>query len=50
MNAVGSLQTTQATWTQGIHTVATSYTGFTINPTGSTITGGTITVYGYRKA
>ena len=50
MNAVGSLQTTQATWTQGIHAVATSYTGFTINPVGSTITGGKITVYGYRKA
>jgi hypothetical protein len=50
MNAFGSLQTTQATWDQGIHAVATSYTGFTITPVGSTITGGTITVYGYRKA
>ena len=49
MNAVGSLQITQATWDQGIHAVATSYTGFTINPIGSTLTGGTITVYGYRK-
>ena len=29
---------------------ATSYTGFTLTPTGQTITGGTITVYGYRKA
>jgi len=49
MNAVGSLQTTQATWDQGIHAVATSYTGFTITPIGSTITGGTLSIYGYRK-
>jgi hypothetical protein len=28
---------------------ATSYTDFTINPIGSTLTGGTIRVYGYRK-
>jgi hypothetical protein len=33
----------------GIHTVATSYTGFTISPDAGTLTGGTITVYGYRK-
>jgi len=29
---------------------ATSYTAFTITPSGGTMTGGTITVYGYRKA
>ena len=29
---------------------ATSYTAFTVTPTPGTITGGTITVYGYRKA
>ena len=29
---------------------ATSYTAFTLIPTSSTLTGGTITVYGYRKA
>jgi hypothetical protein len=29
---------------------ATSYTAFTITPGGGTMTGGTITVYGYRKA
>jgi hypothetical protein len=34
----------------GIHTVATSYTGFTIYPSTGTLTGGTVTVYGYRKA
>jgi hypothetical protein len=34
----------------GIHQVATSYTGFTVFTLGSTMTGGTITVYGYRKA
>ena len=28
----------------------TSYTAFTLIPTSSTLTGGTITVYGYRKA
>lgn len=28
----------------------TSYTGFVINPNIGTLTGGTITVYGYRKA
>ena len=49
MNAIGSLQTTQATWDQGIHAVATSYTGFTITPISSTITGGTLSIYGYRK-
>jgi hypothetical protein len=34
----------------GIHQVATSYTDFTLIPNAGTITGGTITVYGYRKA
>lgn len=33
----------------GYHSVATAYTGFTLAVTG-TLTGGTITVYGYRKA
>jgi hypothetical protein len=31
----------------GIHKVATSYTDFTITPSGTTLTGGTIYVYGY---
>jgi hypothetical protein len=34
----------------GINTNATSATGFTFSVSAGTITGGTITVYGYRKA
>jgi hypothetical protein len=34
----------------GYHDVATSYTGFTISTAGNTMTGGTITIYGYRKS
>ena len=33
----------------GFHNSATSFTGFTINPSGGTLTGGTIYVYGYNK-
>ena len=33
----------------GYHGVATSYTGFTLATAGNTMTGGTVTVYGYRK-
>jgi hypothetical protein len=32
----------------GFHNVATSYTGFTLTPTGGTLTGGTIAIYGYK--
>jgi hypothetical protein len=35
---------------QGLHAVATSYTGFTLTPDTGTVTGGTIRVYGYVKA
>ena len=35
---------------QGIHGVATSYTGFTLTPQSGTITGGTIRVYGYANS
>jgi hypothetical protein len=35
---------------QGIHKVASSFTAFTITTESGTLTGGTITVYGYRKA
>ena len=35
-------------YASGIHRVATSYTDFTIQPGSGTLTGGTITVYGYR--
>jgi hypothetical protein len=34
----------------GTHQVATAYTGFTLGVNTGTLTGGTITVYGYRKA
>ena len=50
MNAFGSLQTEQSTWAQGIHAVSTSYTSFIMSPASGTITGGTVTVFGYRKA
>jgi hypothetical protein len=33
----------------GVQTQAVSFTGFTINPTSGTFTGGTVRVYGYRK-
>jgi hypothetical protein len=36
--------------TNGFHATPSSYTSFTITPTGGNITGGTINVYGYRKA
>ena len=36
--------------TTGFLQNSTSYTAFTITPSGGTLTGGTITVYGYRKA
>jgi hypothetical protein len=34
----------------GVHQVATSYSAFTFTPEAGTLTGGTIIVYGYRKA
>jgi hypothetical protein len=34
----------------GAHTVASSFTAFTITPNAGTLTGGTIFIYGYRKA
>jgi hypothetical protein len=34
----------------GKHTTASSYTGIKLAPNSGTMTGGTITVYGYRKA
>jgi hypothetical protein len=33
----------------GVHQVASSYSSFTITPTGGNITGGTVYVYGYKK-
>jgi hypothetical protein len=34
----------------GYHNLGLSYTAFTITPTAGTLTGGTITVYGYRSS
>jgi hypothetical protein len=34
----------------GVLSDSTSYTSFTVSPSAGTMTGGTITVYGYRKA
>jgi hypothetical protein len=42
--------TAQARHFGGIHGASTSYTSFTITAPSGTLTGGTITVYGYRKA
>jgi hypothetical protein len=36
-------------WSQSLLKDNTSYTGFTIVATGGTLTGGTISVYGYKK-
>ena len=36
--------------TNGVHTVASSFTGFTLSPEIGTITGGTIRVYGYQNS
>ena len=33
----------------GVHKVATAYTGFTLIIAGGSVTGGTISVYGYKK-
>jgi hypothetical protein len=51
---------TRVTWTNAditywrtsafVHNLANSYNGFRFTALGSTMTGGTITVYGYRKA
>jgi hypothetical protein len=38
-----------AGWGGGYHSPATAFTDFTISSGGSTLTGGTIAVYGYRK-
>lgn len=49
-NDTRGLAGTTANLYTGFHNVATSYTGFTITFDTGTFTGGTITVYGYRKA
>ena len=46
----GSMSPSYYNWRQGTDTNAASQTGFTLTPLSGTFTGGTITVYGYRKA
>ena len=41
---------TYVSWRSGRDTASVSNTGFTMSMTGGTVTGGTITVFGYRKA
>lgn len=48
-SAMGFQSATGSGVTSGIHKVATSYTDFTMAPNTGTITGGTISVYGYKK-
>ena len=49
-NLVASYNVTNASvLVNGIHQVATAFTAFTISPNSGTWTGGTVTVYGYRK-
>jgi hypothetical protein len=47
--AAGWAAETAAGTASGIHLVASSYTSFTLIPNSGTLTGGTISVYGYRK-
>jgi hypothetical protein len=49
-NATSNYPGVYAGVTNGFHNTATSYTGFTIIVAAGTMTGGTINVYGYRKA
>ena len=50
-NSIGSFATSTGTGVMnaGFLDNGSSYTGFTLNPIGSTLTGGTIRVYGYRN-
>ncbi len=44
------VQTDAAGFNAGIHKANTSFTGLTVGTDSGTVTGGTVTVYGYRKA
>jgi hypothetical protein len=48
-HAAGWVLTSDCGTSNGINTSATSFTSFNIIPGSGTLTGGTITVYGYRK-
>jgi hypothetical protein len=49
-NATSNYPSLYAGSTNGYHSTATSYTSFTLTPNSGTMTGGTVNVYGYRKA
>jgi hypothetical protein len=46
----GSMTPNYSNWRQGTDTNTASHVSFTLTPLAGTFTGGTITVYGYRKA
>jgi hypothetical protein len=48
--SAGWVAETAAGTSSGIHVVETSYSSIVFIPNGTTMTGGTVTVYGYRKA
>ena len=50
ISSVGNLSAGNFGVFSGRHAANTSFTAFTLTPNGGTLTGGTITVYGYRKA
>jgi hypothetical protein len=45
-----TFSTVDAGYVSGLHASATSFTGFTINTSAGTLTGGTIYVYGYKNS
>ena len=49
LNIGAFLYSTDAGNGAGYHSAETSYTGFTLFPQTGTLSGGTITVYGFRK-
>ena len=49
-HAAGWCALSAAGTASGVHQVASSFTAFTLSAGGNALTGGTVTVYGYRKA
>jgi hypothetical protein len=48
-SSLSAIDDTRGGWSQSLLKDNNSYTGFTILSTGGTLTGGTISVYGYKK-
>jgi hypothetical protein len=48
-SSLSGIDDTRGGWSQSLLKDNNSYTGFTIVATGGTLTGGTISVYGYKK-